>query len=525
LKRSRFRRLTSLLPLAGLLVLAAPAPQSLQAQEPKPASEPSPDSTSTPLKTQKVADLTSRYRFLERYTTDDKVNPGTLGPCRVAILEVVKDSFDSPQGAPRRTEETRQVIFTERPAEATSRGAVISVNRTFERYRVKPIDNSKTMGARPLEGLSVLIRPKLGELPLILSLDEGRSLTEYEYDVAAREVFVSQLSSFLPNQVVRVGDTWRVAQKAAQSLLGDPKAQSETLVGKLNEIRKEVDGLRMVASIAITGKASVTGGDTTINAEILFTFLPDAAPNFATTKPSTSTRAAENVTQAPGAITELRMARLTSGPIGGNGRLRFQSNREVTLHRQLGLAANAIAPPKREKPPELTEANSWLTHVDPNGRYSFQHPQDMLPPDRSQPTADANATFFIRSRPSGRDLVQLEYTPKILTQDDLRRELKKKYGMLKMEVKEGEEKSLPEADWPKMKVHRIEAEVIVADPKAISTLGSTRIHFDGYLILFGQSSSIIAMSTTSRDAVASYRQEVEKILKSIQLNPPRPAVN
>src|SRR5206468_3780198 len=147
--------------------------------------------------------------------------------------------------------------------------------RTFERYRPRPEEPSKAIGVRPLDGLSALIRPRPGELPQVVSLTSGRLLTEYEYEVVARQVFVPQLSSILPAQVVRVGDTWRVARKAAQAMLGDPSVQGDTLVGKLTEVRKEVDGPRLVASIAVTGRVNSPTGDTKINAEALFTFQPD----------------------------------------------------------------------------------------------------------------------------------------------------------------------------------------------------------------------------------------------------------
>ena len=350
-----------------------------------------------------------------------------------------------------------------------------------------------------MDGVSALIRPKLGELPQVLSLTEGRQLTEYEYDVTARQVFVAHLSALLPAQVVRVGDTWRVPRKAAQALLGDPYLQGDTLGGKLIEIRKEVDGPRMVASIAISGKVSGPVGETTVNAELLFTFLPDSSLKSFPTKPQFPPRPSEDLIEARGAITELRLGRVTNVPLPGPGRLRFQSNREVTLHRQLGIVPGAVAPVKPAKLPDSTEANSWIIHVDPAGRYSFQHPQDMLLPERSQPTPEANTTLLIRTRRDGRDMVQVEYVPKVLTPEDLKKELTEKYGMLKMEVIKGAETWLPEADWPKMKVHRIDAEVKVSDAKASSTLGAPRIHFDGYLILFGQSSSLMVVSTTSRD--------------------------
>ncbi len=518
----RFRPLltTDHWPLATLLCVALACPaqgQGTTGVEPPVAS--------TPAKVQKLADLTNRYRFSEKYTPDDeKAGPGLVGSCRVGLVEVVRDSVDSPQGAPKRSESTRQAIFTERPAEAGGLGGVAAVTRTFERFRAKPEDPSRTMGPRPLEGLTALIRPKQGELPQIISLTEGRQLTDYEYDVAAHEVFVPQLAAILPSQALRVGDTWRIPRKAAQAMLGDPYVLGDTLVGKLSGISKEVDGPRMVASIAIAGKATGPAGDSAVNAEALFTFTPESTLKNFSPRPTFPPRPTEDVIEARGAFTELRLGRMTTGPLPGPGRLRFQSNREVILQRQLGLNAGAVGPARLEKPPEVAEANAWLVHVDPAGHYAFRHPQDMLPPERVQAAAEANTTLLARIRREGRDMLQIEFVPKILAPEDLKKELGEKIDALKMEVIKGAEEWLPEADWPKMRVHRVEAALKV-DPKGGAGNASTRIHFDAYLILFGQSASIMAIATTSRDAVAPFRREVEQALKSIQLDPARPSVD
>ena len=508
---------------AVILLLAASGAGTSRGQQ--VGSGGGPAGASTPAKTQKLANLTGRYRFSERYTSDDEhTGPGLVGSCRVAVLEVVKDSFDTTQGAPKRLESSRQAIFTERPAVMGDQGVVTSTTRTFEAYRARPEDSSKMMGPRPLDGLSVLVRPRSGELPLIVNLGEGRPLTEYEYEVISRQVVVPQLVSLLPPQGVRIGDTWRVPRRAAQALLGDPWIQGDSLVGKLSEVRKEVDGPRSVASIAISGRVVGPMGDTTINAEVVFTFLADSSLKAFSTKPTFPPRPTEDLIEAKGAITELRLARVTTGPLPGPGRLRFQSNRELTVHRQLGLGAGGPAPPLVEKTPELTEANSWLTHVDSTGRYSLRHPQDLLSPDRTQPAPETNTILLIRTRREGRDMLQVEFVGKTLSPEDLRKELKEKYQALKMEVIPGEEGWLPEADWPRMRVHRIEAAVKVADAKAAATVGSTRIHFDGYLLLFGQSASVMAVATTSKDSVASFRGEVDQILKSVQINPGKPPV-
>ena len=520
MKPSRLPRPSDLPRVAALLLLTAVLPGASPAGQATPVGDAG--GASTPARTQKVDDLTGRYRFSERFTTDDEhTGPGVVGSYRVALLEVAKDSIDTAQGAPKRTETSRQAIFTERPGETIGTGIVASTVRTFERFRARPEDASRTMGARPLEGLTVFVRPKNGDLPLVVNQAGDRAITEYEYDVISRQVFVPQLATLLPSRVFRVGDSWPIPRKAAQALLGDPWIQDDRLVGKLAEVRKEVDGPRMVAAIAISGKVAGPGGESTINAEVLFTFQPRSSLESFSTKPTFPPRPTEDITEARGAITELRMARLTGGPLPGPGRLRFQSNRELTMHRQIGLGAGAVAPPLVEKTPELTEANSWLAHLDPAGRYAFRHPQDLLPPDRTQPPPEANTNLLLRTRREGRDMLQVEFVGKTLAPEDLKKELAEKYAMLRMEVTKGAEGWLPEADWPKMRVHRIEAALKVADTRAA---GSTRIHFDGYLLLFGQSASVIAIATTSRESVTPFRNEVEQILKSIQIGPGKPPV-
>jgi hypothetical protein len=114
-----------------------------------------------------------------------------------------------------------------------------------------------------------------------------------------------------------------------------------------------------------------------------------------------------------------------------------------------------------------------------------------------------------------------------LTPDDLRDKLKEKWGPTKLDVTKGEEAWLPESDWPEKRVHRIEASLKGADPTAGTGLssGSGRIHFDGYLVLFGQSVSVLAIATTTSEAVPEYRREVEQILRTITLDPVRPVSN
>ncbi len=504
------------------------------------------DGGSTPRKSTKVADLVNRYRFIERYAQDERATPGSVATYRVGVVEVVKDSVERAQGGPKLVESTRQSVFVERATETTSQGVVAGSVRAFERFRLRPEDPSRSMGARPLEGLTILYRPKIGEAPLLLSLTEGRTLTEFEFDVASRLPYLPHLPAIFPGQPARVGDTWKVSKRGVQALLGEAGIQGDALTAKFVELRKEDDGPRKVAVVSILGKATTPSGETTVNAEARFTFEPVDPSKANPGAPTLATRAGDDQVEARGAITDLRMTRASGGPLPGPGRLRYTSTREISLQRQLGLAAESLPLPKVGTTPTIADPNAWLTLIEPAGRFSLQHPQDFLAPERGlSAPAEANAAMLVRNLRQGVDTVRVEFVPRTLQPEDLKAKLAEKWGATKLEIVKGAEEWLPEADWPRVKVHRIEALVKTPDrpspsakpaPKAGGPASApappsapagapARIHFDAYLLQFGQAASVLAIATTSREAVGPFRREVEQILKSIQVDPPRPAVD
>ncbi len=483
---------------------------------------------STPKNTTKKADLANRYRLAERYARDDEREaPGTIGAYRMGVVEVVKESIDTPQGAPRRSETTRQSIFTERGVEQVGSGIVSGAVLQFERFRVRPEDRARTMGPKPLDGLTVYYRPKVGDLPLVLSQTPNRKLTDYEYEVVSRQVFAPHMAAILPPQAVRIGESWRIPRRGAQAMLGEPGLQGDTLIGKFAELRKEVDGPRFVAVITISGRLTAPSGETAVNAEAFFTYgADDPATRPAAPAPGpTLGRPVAELIEARGAITELRLARSTGGPLPGPGRLRYQVTRELTVQRQVGLSANLLPTPKFEGPPTATDPGAWLTLVDPSGRFTLDHPQDLLPPERAllAPASPGEAVLG-RQRREGADLIRVAFHPKALAPEALKERLAAEYGKTKMEIVKGAEEWLPEADWPRMKVYRIEAAVKVPERNPGAASNPPRVHFDGYLLQPGQAASFLVLATTSRDAVAPFRHEVEEILKTLQVDPARPAV-
>ena len=488
----------------------------------------------TPEKLKQANDLTTRYRFYERYVgIDDKAAPGFVASYRAAVIEVQKESVEQIKQAPKRTEITKHSIFSERPAEIDGGGKVTSVSRIYERFKVKSDTTQVVLpGEKPLEGMSLLVRNKLGEQPEILNVGDSKHLTEFEYESAARLMFIPQLSLMIPNQVLRIGDTWKVNRRAAQALLADPLMVGDGLVAKLVEIQKQEDGPLSVAQIDLSGKLLTTLGESEIKARVVFTFVGESSLRVFNTKSSSLPRPTDDIIEGRGAITEIRMARLISGVVGGTTRLKYQSERQVTMHRQLGLVDGTPHAKVLTMIPDLTPANSWITHFDPLYQYALEHPQNLIYPERNPAMTELRSTFMVRADRQGRDMFQIQFINKTLAPKDLRIELEEKYKVIKndvlkganFEIVKGNDYWLKESDWPKARVYRLDAELKPLDPKGAATIGASRIHFDGYLMNFGESSSILAIASTTRESVAPFRKEIEDSLKSIRLNPPKPPI-
>ena len=507
---------------AGLLILGCATTTRGQDPAPPDAAAPAADLpvASTPSKTTKTVDLSNRYRFFERYPREDgREGPGALGPYRVGLMEVIKDVIDQPQGAPRRVETSRQSVFIERATEQTGLGGVIGSVRFYERFEAKPEDRARSMGQEAVDGLSLASRFRSADWALVTSMTE-RKPTDYEFEVATRQMVVPQLNLILPSQPVRVGDSWRISRRAAQALLGEPGARGDTLIGKFTELRKEVEGPRSVAVLGVSGRITTSAGESAVNAEVLFTFGDEVPAKSSQEKPAKAAKVIEGVVEARGAITEVRMARSTAGPLAGPGRLKFQSTREVTMQRQLDVGNVGGQLPKFPASPKLDDPATWLTWVDGSGRFRFDHPQDLLPDERPPALgpAEPGSTALVRTRREGRDMLQVDFLAKSLSPDDLKAKLAAKYKLTNLKVIEGEEGWLPEADWPNRKVYRVEAAVEIPAGGEVQASRAGRIHFDGYLIQTGQAASLMAIATTSREPIGPFRREVEQILRSVQVD-------
>jgi hypothetical protein len=471
-----------------------------------------------------VADLTTRYRFVERYAIDTaKAKQKELVQYRVASRDVMKRMTEKPQGAPERQETTVQIIYTERPAQISASEVVTDTVRRYEAYRVDPPPDVKPSSATTLEGLTAWYRTKPGAPPMLLSLAPGRLLSETDYSVNSKLVFTPDLMGTLPALPSRVGDRWRLPKSAAAALFGARPQLGQPLVGTLLDVRKSSSGSDLVAVIGVSGRAvlSPNTGEALLNAEILFTFSPP---------PRSASDPGDGTIDARGAITDLRLARSTSAPVPqSGGRLKSTFTWQLVLERKINPPTPPLTIPTPTPVP--TEANSWLTYDDPKGRFHFRHPQD-LPQDASIPP-DPNGVQLVDRSASGfpNEVFSLrlqEKTGKPQEDRDSRdpdthlKGLKEEWKKTKQDFLLGPTGWLPEAEWAprKLKVYRIEA-ALRAD--ATGPKDSQRIFLDYYLILTGQDQSIVVEAMTANDPPLPYRKLAEDIIKTIRLEPSKPA--
>jgi hypothetical protein len=508
-----------LLWIVPMLAMAANAAAQGVAPVAEPPKAPALDGPTVPA-AKPFVDLIHRYKFTEQYALRETPgDPHVIGQYVVTVDEKLKDSIDSTDGSPSKpTEQSRQMVYIERPAEVSGLGQAIATIRRYKTYKSTSEDAAKGVVFSPLQGLNVWCRPQQNMLPQILSLDP-RPLREREFELAAHQLYMPGLVAVLPTIPVRVGDSWRIPRKAVQTMLGEPELRGDSLNGKFVEIRLEENGHGRQAVISINGRIENQIAQTLVNAQLIFRFQdPAVRPERLESGIAQPARAPdESLIDARGMIVELRMARVANGFIGGPGMKpqKFQAGQDLVLMRGLDtrVADGLLQVPTTA--PKSTDSNSWLTYKDSKNRFNFEHPQDLLPPERRQvdPGDESTAVYLVKSRPEGRDMLVLHVFQQVKGPEALKEMLNIQWKRAGGEILNGDEKWLDAGDWLGRKVFRLEAAMIIPGrgPRA------PRIHYDAYLVQIGKDASVMAIATTTREAVPAFRNDVEKILKKFRL--------
>lgn len=461
-------------------------------------------------------DLSTRYRFQERYTTgaaNAKIVPGAILAYKAAYREVIKQVTDAPKGgAPERNEYTRQAIWTERPGQISSAdpSKVIASLRRYEKVRVAT--GSRTGPEEPplLEGMDIWIRPQAGGFPLVLSQTEGRGLRAEEYRFLCLQVVTTDLAGLLPTGTIHVGDKWRV-NRVPNNLISGGATGPGSLAGHLTEIQAGKDGGPDLAIFNYKGEVPTPNGAAEVVARVEFAFEAKLPP--ADTKGLTAKSAPP--VEANGAIVRFSLAQEDNRlPLPDDPRRKTDLRRELVFERQILREGGGLTLPRDLPAP--TPENSWLGYVDPKGQFQVRFPQDMTPTD-----IDSKGFTLRRRTVGGEDLVRFqlvaEAQPKI---DDLVKDLKERWAEQKIDaISGGPPQALPESEWPDRKVYRTEA-VLRAPANATKTRGSGRKHFFGYAVQSGGRNGLTVESMTSLDPPTIFRDQVEGIIKSFKFSLP-----
>jgi hypothetical protein len=279
----------------------------------------------------------------------------------------------------------------------------------------------------------------------------------------------------------------------------------------------------MFAIFTITGRVSNTFAETIVNARIEFAFDPPATkkPTTPGSTPLVATAPAtkpldESIIDARGAITELRMARVAAGLLpDATRKLNFSAQQELILRRKLGVEAGS-KPLALVTPPPANDVNSWISYVDPAGRFYFHHPQELLPPERFQlsGSADDDSIVIVKNRPDGREMVRIDVFREAMEPDALQDVLAAEWRRSGAEVLPGPSEWLPEAAFPApLKVFRIESALKLGARGA-------RLHYDAYLVKYSDDINLMVIATSSRDAVDAFRRNVEAMIATFKLGAP-----
>lgn len=491
------------LPLATLaLVLGlglADWPRPALAQEPAAAAKPG-QSLGSALK-----NVSTKYRFREVYSLKDgEPLAGEVGQTRNAFKETLVMTVDAPKGAPVRSERTRQVIYTERPAMLSGTNRVAAVVRRFETLRFDPAPQGVDVARNPpLDGLVVyVVKGPAGEQ--ILSLTDGRSVTDFEFGVATTVPTLLNFAELLPQTPLRIGETWTITRNTSRMLLGRGQVQSTKLLGTLVSIQPSASNPKdFIAILGISGNVTTDLGICSLNLQYEFDFTEGTAR--VDDLPVIGARGQDTIISAAGAITKMTYAQLEVADVDGvNGRLKQVFDRKLVFERQVTGRQNPVNIPS--SPPTPTKENSWLVFEDPLNRFTLMHP----PVFRPQMTDD-NMVMLVTADKEP-DFIRMDADPENVRPETLRKDLEAEWKADGFQVFAVSEGWLDDPAWRNRRVYFVEAALQAKDVS-----NNKRGHFDAFHIQFPQKKPILAESMTYSEQSTQFRTLVEQILQTVEV--------
>lgn len=458
------------------------------------------------------------YRFGETYTREAAAtaSPGVIGQARIAVRETLTVATDRPQATPESQESTWQTIYRERPAmiDPMDPRSVTEAVRLYEVVRRVPALPPPPGGVPWFEGLTLYLADRKETFPplLVINLTPGRALRTVEFDFAAQQLDATMLYLALPSEAIVVGQSYAPAPAIGTALLG-PGSRVSRLVGKLASVQpaeaKDVPGPGSqiaVFDLSITGQG--LRGESAVHALVDFRFEPS--------KPGT-----DGVIVSPGCVTRLRLAEESSTTFEqDNLPLKRYLRRELVLERRVEDVGELLALPAAA--PEPTMDNTWLTYIEPQGRFQFRHPQTLR--DR-RIVSDQPVVSLIRIDPLEQSVSQLNLVLRdqedIANLEKMQATLREDWKRAQLRVDQEAAGMLPMAEGgteSAMRVGRIEAVLTPPGPDA-SGRQPVAHHFLGYTVQTGHNLGMFVEGLTSATDPTTFRDEIETIVRTIQIQP------
>ncbi len=284
-----------------------------------------------------------------------------------------------------------------------------------------------------------------------------------------------------------------------------------TAVAKLTDIAPGPDG-KKIATILINGQVPTGKGEAVVRAKA--EFIVEVEKEITLRGPA-ATGDKPSIIQAHGGVFRLALAQEDLRvPSPDDPNRKQDLRRELVFERQFQFEGKA--PDLPQDPPALRPSNSWITFLDPKGKFSLKYPQDMI-----GTMLDANVMLLQRRRPGADiELVRLTLVPGEQPQPDAVQDaLKARWKELKTQVQTSNPpKGLPEADWPDKKVYRSDA--ILKLPRG-APANKALLYFFGYTVQSGGKNGLTVEASTTLDPPTGFRDQVEAILKTYVFGPPK----
>jgi len=454
-----------------------------------------------------IKDVSTRYRFREAFSVKNvEPLPGEIAQTRSAFRETLSMTVDSPKGAPAKSERTRQLIYSERPAILGQGGRVDAVIRRFETFRFDPAPQGIELEKnKPLEGLTIFAM-RAPEAENVLSLVDKRQITDLEHQVATTVPSIMNDLELLPPSPLRIGDSWPLSRAASRILVGRGRVSSSTLTGTLKSVQpSQQDETRITALVGVSGQVMTDLGTCSLNLQYQFEFGRQSATFDQINNPLN--RDGGSVLTASGGIRKLSLAQVEIADIpGSQGRLKQVFDRKLIFERQLTGRQEPIELPTET--PRPTKENSWLVFEDSNNRFRMVHPPILKPR-----VEDEDSIMFVSSGPV-QEFVRIDLDGGDIKPEGLRKDLEKEWTAEGFEIVAVSEDYLKD-DWGDRRVYRVEAAL-----QATDTGNKARSQFDAYVIQFPQNTSVLAEALSFSERPGVFRDLVEEMLKTIELSVP-----